>query len=160
MAVLVGVADTMFARIDMGEIVDAALHGASGYGESFTTVRRTVPGPKDIPVEAKVLIERQGAAVVVACGWVGGADVDLQTAHVASMGLMATQLATDTHVLEVFVHEREKANPDELAALCEDRCRKHALNALDIVLAPARLRARAGHGIRQGDADAGSLIPD
>jgi len=76
---------------------------------------------------------------------------------VASLGLMSTRLTTNTHVLEVFVHEREKPDPDRLTRLCEERCRKHALNALDLLFAPERLTERAGSGIRQGDADAGPL---
>ena len=77
MALSVGVIDTMFARINMGEIVEAALREVPGHGSDFTTVRRTVPGLKDIPVEVKLLIEREGVSVMVACGWVGGADLDL-----------------------------------------------------------------------------------
>lgn len=155
---LIAIIDTMFARVDMGTIVETSLKGAPGYGELFQVVRTTVPGLKDIPVEVKVLIEDEGAAIVVACGWVGGADLDLQTAQVASLGLMATQLTTNTHVLEVFVHEREKATPQELGQLCEERCRMHALNALNLLFARERLIERAGHGVRQGEDDAGPLL--
>jgi riboflavin synthase len=157
MAALIGIVDTMFARVDMGSIVEATLQEAPGYGQRFETLRRTVPGLKDIPVEVKGLIDDDGAAIVVACGWVGAADVDLQTAQVASLGLMSTQLLTNTHVLEVFVHEREKEDDLELRALCEDRCRKHALNAFDLIFARERLEERAGQGVRQGAADVGSL---
>jgi len=147
----------MFARVEMGSVVQLALQRASGYGGQFETVRRTVPGLKDVPVEVKILIEREHAAIVVACGWVGGAEVDQRTAQVASLGLMATQLATNTHVLEVFVHERERSDPHELQILCENRCRGHAANALDLLFAPQRLADRAGRGVRQGDKDAGPL---
>lgn len=70
---------------------------------------------------------------------------------------MATQLTTNTHVFEVFVHEREKADPGELRRLSEERCREHALNALDLLFARERLTERAGSGVRQGDPDAGPL---
>ncbi len=41
---LIGVVDTMFARYDMGgEAVDELAH-CPGYGTTFTTLRRTVPG--------------------------------------------------------------------------------------------------------------------
>jgi len=148
----------MFARVDMGAIVEQALQRTPGYGDHFESLRRTVPGLKDIPVEVKILIEQEHAAIVIACGWVGGAKVDQRTAQVASLGLMATQLATSTHVLEVFVHEREKSASHELRILCENRCRRHAANALDLLFAPERLVERAGWGVRQGDQDAGPLV--
>jgi riboflavin synthase len=157
MTTLIGIVDTMFARVDMGSVVESALKKSPDYLERFQTVRRTVPGLKDIPVEVKILIQVEGAAIVVACGWVGAAELDLQTAHTASLGLMATQLTTNTHVLEVFVHEREKGDPHELRRLSEERCRKHALNALELVFARERLTERAGSGVRQGDPDAGPL---
>lgn len=152
---LIGIVDTTFARIDMGDVVESTLRALPGW--RFETARRTVPGVKDLAVEAKILIEEDGASIVLACGWVGGADIDLQSAHEASLGLMAAQLMTNTHILQVFVHEREKVDPLELAHLCEERCRKHALNAVDLVVDPQRLAARAGRGIRQGDEDVGPL---
>lgn len=157
MSAPIGVVDTTFARIDMGAIVESTLMEAPAYGQLFHVLRRTVPGFKDLAVEAKILIDKERAAVVVACGWVGGADLDLESARVASMGLMSAQLMTNTHILEVFVHEREKSDPRELHRMCQERCRQHALNAVALLGAKDDLTARAGLGVRQGDPDAGPL---
>lgn len=64
----IGIVDTMFARVDMGGLVAATLHELPEHGETFGTVRSTVPGIKDLPVAAKILIEDHNAAIVVACG--------------------------------------------------------------------------------------------
>lgn len=141
----------------MGGVVESTLRDLPEHGAAFETLRRTVPGFKDLAVAAKVLIEEQGAAIVLACGWVGAEDIDRQSAHEAGLGLMSAQLMTNTHILQVFVHEHEKDDPVALRDLCEDRCRKHALNAVDLLFDPEALIARAGRGVRQGDADAGPL---
>ena len=63
-----------------------------------------------------------------------------------------------TPILEVFVYEQEGQGDDaRLLAICEDRCAKHALNAHDMIFDAASLIARAGQGVRQGQADAGPI---
>ena len=54
-----GVVDTMFARYDMGGAALDELESCPGFGETFTVIRQTVPGFKDLAVAAKNLIERQ-----------------------------------------------------------------------------------------------------
>lgn len=117
-----------------------------------------MPGFKDLAVECKLLIERHGCAVVVACGMVGGADIDQVCAHEASQGIMMAQLLTNTHILEVFVHEREAEVETELVQLCRERAAKHAINAYWTVFAAEELRRRAGQGVRQGAPDAGPIL--
>jgi riboflavin synthase len=72
---------------------------------------------------------------------------------------MLAQLLTNTHVLEVFVHENEEEDPARLAAVCVDRARKHARNAYQMLYEPEELTRRAGQGVRQGYSDAGPLLP-
>jgi riboflavin synthase len=154
----IGVIDTMFARMDMGGIVVEALQSKPDYGVRFDVVRRTVPGFKNLAVEAQRLIQTHGCAIVVALGMPGPEALDRLCAHEASLGIMAAQLATSTHILDVFVHEEEGSGDDQrLAAICRDRCEQHALNAYDMLFAPETLIARAGQGVRQGAPDKGPL---
>ena len=155
----IGVVDTMFARFDMGAEVLDELQECPGYGVRFETVRRTVPGFKDLAVAAKKLIEEESCKIVVALGMPGSQPVDKMCAHEASSGIMMAQLMTNTPILEVFVHEDEEEDPVQLADVCRDRARKHARNAYWMVYEPEQLTKRAGRGIRQGSSDAGPLVP-
>lgn len=150
-------ADTTFARWDMGRAVVDELDGRAG---DFEVVRVTVPGIKDLPVAAKKLIEERGCDVVVACGYVGGAAIDRECANVADHALQQAQLMTNTHVLGVFVYEAEAKDEKELAWLCEQRAREHAANAWRLLFKPEELAAMAGTGQRQGFADAGPIRVD
>ena len=153
----IGVVDTMFARYDMGGEALAELAECPGYGESFTVLRRTVPGFKDLAVAAKQLIEQEHCRIVVALGMPGSAPIDKTCAHEASQGIMLAQLMTSTPILEVFVHEDEADDPTVLAKVFKERSRKHARNAYWMLYEPEQLVARAGHGVRQGFDDAGPL---
>lgn len=154
----VGVVDTMFARYDMGTEAADELAQCPGYGTRFDVIRRTVPGFKDLGVECKKLIEEDGCRIVVALGMPGKAAIDQVCAHEASQGLMMAQLLTNTHILEVFVHENEEEDPAALSKVCIDRARKHARNAYWMLYEPERLSERAGRGVRQGYDDAGPLL--
>jgi riboflavin synthase len=154
---VIGVVDTMFARFDMGAAARRELAKCPGYGETFEVVSQTVPGFKDLAVAAKNLIERDGASIVVALGMPGAAEIDKQCAHEASTGIMTAQLLTSTPILEVFVHEDESDDPQVLAKVFENRSRDHARNAYWMLFAPEELAKRAGQGIRQGFANAGTL---
>jgi len=150
----IGIADTTFARFDMGATAEKALRAA---GTGFKVVRYTVPGLKDLPVAAKKLIEEQDCELVMALGMPGGKPVDKTCAHEASMGLIQTQLLTNRHIIEVFVHEDEARDEKELAWLAERRVREHAENAYDLLFRSERLVKNAGKGLRQGFEDAGPL---
>jgi riboflavin synthase len=154
----IGVVDTMFARMDMGGIVMETLRAKPDCGRRFDLVRRTVPGFKNLAVEAQRLIQTHGCAIVVVLGMPGPQPIDQLCAHEACLGIMAAQLGAATHILDVFVHEAEAQGDDQrLAAICRDRCEAHALNAYDMLFAPESLTARAGRGIRQGTADVGPI---
>lgn len=147
----VGVADTTFARINMGAVaVDELKKHAS-----VSIERVTVPGIKDLPVACKKLIEERRCDIVMALGMPGGKDKDKMCAHEASTGLITCQLMTNTHIIEVFVHEDEAKDDRELAWLMEQRTREHAVNAVKLVLHPRDLERIAGTGQRQGFEDAG-----
>ena len=154
---LIGVVDTMFARYDMGGEALDELAQCPGYGTVFTTIRRTVPGFKDLAVQAKKLIEEDGCRIVVALGMPGREQVDKVCAHEASTGIMTAQLMTNTPILEVFVHEDESDDPATLAMVFRNRSRDHARNAYLMLYEPEELTARAGQGVRQGFANAGPL---
>ncbi|HIH26973.1 MAG: riboflavin synthase [Methanoregulaceae archaeon] len=147
----IGVADTTFARVNMGGIaLDELKRNAS-----VPVERVTVPGIKDLPVACKKLIEERHCDLVMALGMPGGKEKDRMCAHEASMGLISCQLMTNTHIIEVFVHEDEAEDDRELAWLAEQRTREHAKNALRLAFHPQDLVKEAGTGQRQGFPDAG-----
>ena len=151
----IGVADTTFARFNMGESVIDEL---KRIGTGFKIKSITVPGIKDLPVACKKLIEEDRCDIVVACGMPGSKPVDKMSANIASTGLLQVQLMTNRHVLEVFVHEDEAASPKELAWLMDRRSREHAMNAYLLLFKPEVLSKYAGAGLRQGFEDAGPVI--
>ena len=147
----IGIADTTFARVDMGKfaIDELKKHG------SVSIERYTVPGVKDLPVACKKLFEEYRCDICMALGMPGGKEKDRMCAHEASTGLIACQLMTNRHIIEVFVHEDEAANDAELAWLAEQRTREHAVNVIKL-MRPGTLEREAGTGQRQGFSDAGS----
>lgn len=155
--VVIGVVDTMFARYDMGGAARAELARCPGYGTTFEVVSQTVPGFKDLAVAAKNMIERDGAAIVVALGMPGPEPIDKQCAHEASQGIMQAQLMTSTPILEVFVHEDESDDAKVLESVFKNRSRDHARNAYWMLFDPEQLARRAGKGVRQGFSNAGPL---
>jgi len=150
----IGIADTTFARYDMAKAaIDELKKQEGGIG----IVRATVPGVKDLPVAAKKLIEEQKCDLVMAFGMPGKEPVDKMCAHEASMGMIHAQLLTNTHIIEVFVHEDEAETPKELMKIAENRAREHAKNAIRLLFSPKDLTKMAGTGRRQGKEDAGPL---
>ena len=149
----IGIADTTFARYDMGgAAIDELRTNAS-----VKIARYTVPGIKDLPVACKKLIEEEGCDIVMALGMPGSDPKDKICAHEASQGIIQVQLMTNTHVIEVFVHEDEAPDPTILAWLMEQRAREHALNVVKIMFRPQELEREAGTGQRQGYEDVGPV---
>ncbi len=149
----VGIADTTFSRVNMGKIaIDELKKGAS-----LQIERYTVPGVKDLPVACKILIEEKGCDIVMALGMPGKEPIDKMCAHEASQGIIHAQLLTNTHIIEVFVHEDEAENETELAWLAERRTREHAQNVLKLLFHQEQLQREAGTGQRQGFADVGAV---
>lgn len=150
----IGIADTMFARIDLGSVAEETLKANS---ESISIERYTVPGVKDLPVASKKLLEEKGCEIVIALGMPGSKPIDKQCAHEASMGLIQAQLLTNRHIIEVFVHEDEAKSDKELKEIAVNRARKHALNCLALLEGPCALAGKAGTGERQGKENAKSI---
>ncbi|AGI47700.1 riboflavin synthase alpha chain [Thermoplasmatales archaeon BRNA1] len=150
----IGIADTTFARYDMGK---AAMDELERTGTGFRFIRVTVPGMKDLPVACKKLIEEQHCDIVMALGMPGPMQKDKMCAHEASMGLQHAMLMTNTHIIEVFVHEDEAKDDKELAWLADRRAREHAVNVYDMLFRPERLTAMAGTGQREGFEDKGPV---
>ncbi|UCF07342.1 MAG: riboflavin synthase [Thermoplasmata archaeon] len=150
----IGVADTTFARCDMGKSV---LDELKSQGTGFKIERYTVPGIKDLPVACKKLIEERECDIVIALGMPGAQPIDKQCAHEASSGLIKVQLLTNKHIIEVFVHEDEAKDEKELAWLADRRAREHAVNVYKMLFKPESLTKEAGKGLRQGFSDAGPI---
>ena len=150
----IGVVDTTFARYDMGA---AAIDELKSNRDGYKIVRYTVPGIKDLPVACKKMLEEQNCDIVMALGMPGPKPIDKQCAHEASTALIQTQLMTNKHILEVFVHEDEGKDEKELAWLADRRAREHAINALDLLFKPENLVRKAGQGLREGFKDAGPI---
>jgi riboflavin synthase len=149
----VGIADTTFSRINMGKIAIDELKKSA----SLQIERYTVPGVKDLPVACKLLIEKKGCDIVMALGMPGSQPIDKMCAHEASQGIIQAQLMTNTHIIEVFVHEDEAKNENDLALLAEKRTREHAQNVLKLLFHQEQLQREAGTGQRQGFADVGAI---
>ncbi len=148
----IGVADTMFAKADMGKLAEETIMAS---GKNVGIVRVTVPGIKDLPVACKKLIEEKNCDIVLAFGMAGKMPIDEVCAHEASLALIQAELLTNTHILKVFAHEREALyNPKKFLSIMRDRTVKHTLNAIDMLFSPASLTARAGTGQRQGSKNA------
>lgn len=148
-----GIADTTFARIDMGKIAIDTLKKNS----DAKIERYTVPGFKDLPVACKKLIEDYKCDIVIALGMAGPKPIDKQCAHEAALGLQTVQLMTNKHILEVFVHMDEAKTEKELYDTAKNRAEKHALNALALLKGKTELTKYAGMGMRQGKKDEGPI---
>lgn len=147
----VGIADTTFARYDMGRAaIDELKKNCSAKIERYT-----VPGIKDLPVACKKLFDEHHCDIVMALGMPGSKPTDKTCAHEASMGIIICQLMTNKHIIEVFVHEDEAPDDRELAALMDKRAREHALNVVRLLFDQRSLERQAGTGQRQGYEDAG-----
>jgi len=151
--VKIGIVDTMFARADMGAM---AMDEIKSRYPDVELERRTVPGIKDLAVECKRMLDA-GCDCVLALGMVGGAPIDTQCGHEASLGIQQAKLMTNKHIIEVFVHENEGWSGAEFLSICENRVRKHAHNAVLIVKDPQALVEQAGKGVRQGKEDEGPV---
>jgi len=150
----IGIVDTTFARVDMARAARKEIE------ENYPKVRiiqRTVPGVKDLPVECKKLLEEEGCDIVMALGMPGREPIDKYCAHEASTGIIDAQLMTNKHIIEVFVHEEEAKDDRELAGIATNRARKHARNAVDLIMNPDKLRRSAATGRRQGREDVGPV---
>ena len=142
----IGLCDTTFARYDMGAAAEDEL-------KKYVTV----PGIKDLPVASKKLIEEENCDIVMALGMPGPQKKDKMCAHEASTGLIRAQLMTNTHIIEVFVHEDETESDEELKVLADNRARQHAQNVYKMMFKPKQMRKEAGQGKREGFEDAGPV---
>ncbi len=150
----IGIVDTTFARYDMARV---AIEEIKKNVAGISILRSTVPGIKDLPVEAKKLIEEKKCDLVMAFGMPGKEEIDKICAHVASMGIVQAQLMTNTHIIEVFVHEDEAESEKELLRIAEHRAKEHARNAVKLLFHPRELEKDAGMGKRQGSRDVGPI---
>ena len=150
----IGICDTTFARVDMAEYAIAEI---KMHMDNVKYIRRTVPGVKDLPVACKKLIEEEGCDMVMALGMPGPEEIDKVCAHEASTGLIYAQLMTNTHIIEVFVHEDEGLDDKDLKQLAINRATEHAQNVVKMLTKPEKLQREAGKGMREGRPDAGSV---
>jgi riboflavin synthase len=150
----IGIADTTFARYNMGK---SAIDELKSINTGFKIIRYTVPGIKDLPVACKKLFEEQNCDIIMAFGMPGSKPIDKQCAHEASTGLIKVQLLCNKHILEVFIHEDEAEDQKTLSWLADKRAREHAINCLNLLFNPEKLTRKAGKGLREGFEDAGPI---
>lgn len=149
-----GVVDTTFSRVDMGSIAVREISRLDPEGE---IKRYTVPGIKDLPVGARILLE-EGCDGVITLGWVGRTQLDKYSYLATSIGLITVQILTMKHVIDVTVHEDEMEDEENLKNLAIDRATKHAANLVRLVTGGGdSLRKFAGKGLRQGYKHAGQI---
>ena len=151
---IIGIADTSFARYDMGS---SAIEELKSNSTGFKIIRYTVPGIKDLPVACKKLFDEKNCDIVMALGMPGSKPIDKQCAHESSTGLIQVQILTNKHIVEVFVHEDEADDEKTLSFLADKRSREHAINCLDLLFNQENLTKQAGKGLREGFRDAGPL---
>ena len=152
----IGVADTTFARIDMGAM---AINEIESTTTRVNIIRYTVPGMKDLPVACKILFDKHNCEICMALGMPGPDEKDKICAHEASQGIITCQLMTGKHIIECFVHEDEAETPESLIKVCDNRAREHAQNVLKILFNKDWLEKNAGKGLIQGYSGAGPIKP-
>ena len=152
----VGIADTTFARVDMGAM---AIDEIENTTSRMRLIRYTVPGMKDLPIACKILFDQHNCEMCIALGMPGAAEIDKVCAHEASQGIIMCQLMTGKHIIECFVHEDEAETPEELIKVCDNRAREHAQNVIKLLFDKEWLEKNAGKGLRQGYPDAGPIKP-
>lgn len=150
----IGIVDTMFARVDMAAF---AIDELQRKFPQIKLVRSTVPGIKDLAIGCVLLDKKEHCDLYLALGMVGGAPIDTQCAHEASLGVQMAKMQLKKHILEVFVFAQEGKDEADLYSIFEDRTRKHAVNAALLITNPSTLEKMAGMGKRQGRSDAGPL---
>jgi riboflavin synthase len=155
----IGIADTTFARMDMGSIAERFVAQHPLGGHKVEVVRYTVPGFKDLAPEVKRLLTEDGCDIALALGWAGGAGLDERSAMIADAGLMLVKVLTGKHVLAAFVHvEEARDDAEKLASICVKRVEGHAEHALMLLHDRAALNKAAGTGRRQGEEDVGAIL--
>lgn len=150
----IGICSTTFARFDMAS---AAIKQIKKQVTGVKYIESYVPGVKDLPVAAKKLIEEENCDIVMAFGMPGGEKIDKLCAHEASTGLIQAQLMTNTHILEVFVHEDEGKDEKDLKELAYNRATQHADNLVKMLFKPEAMKKEVGKGIREGRKNKGPL---
>lgn len=150
----VGICSTTFARYDMASAAEKQIK-KQVTGIKF--IESYVPGVKDLPVAAKKLIEEENCDIVMAFGMPGGEKIDKLCAHEASTGLIQVQLMTNTHILEVFVHEDEGKDEKDLKQLMNNRATQHADNLVKMLFKPETMKKEIGTGVREGRENKGPL---
>ncbi len=154
----IGIADTMFARVNMAEAaLKAVEQEKKSKGLEIQVERYTVPGFKDLPVACKRLFEDFNCDAVVALGWCGAEKIDEQCAHEANLGLMSVQIEAKKHILTAFFHETETNELEKQKKIAWNRAFDHALNAIALVKGKEELSQNAGQGVRQGYENAGEI---
>jgi len=149
----IGIADTMFARVNMYEHVIQSIHDSK---EKVEIERYTVPGVKDLPVACKILFEKFNCDIVIALGMPGPMPIDKQCSHEASLGIQMVQLMADKHILEVFVH-LDEGDEKDIREIAKRRAYDHAKNALALLKGKDSLSHLAGKGVRQGKESVGEI---
>ena len=71
--------------------------------------------------------------------------------------LFQTQLSTNKHIIEVFVHLDQGKNEKELFEITNKRTYDHTFNAIALLEGKETLSKKAGRGVRQGKENVGGI---
>ncbi|WP_048816892.1 riboflavin synthase [Caldisphaera lagunensis] len=123
----------------------------------YMIIRHTVPGIKDLPGEARRLID-SGCDGIITLGWVGKKQVDKYSYIALSVGLVMLSVLTGKIIIDVTVHEDESDNEEELKKIAIERTKAHAENLAILLKEDGEgLVKKAGQGVRQGYENVGPL---
>src|SRR3989344_9109519 len=100
----IGIVDTLFSRVDMASF---AIDELKRKFPQIKLVRSTVPGIKDLAIGCVLLDKKEKCDLYLALGMVGGAPVDMQCAHEASIGVQLAKMQLKKHIIEVFVFAQQ-----------------------------------------------------
>lgn len=145
-----GIIDTAYSRVDMMRLVlEKTQEIARIHKINVKTLSRTVPGHKELAVEALRLIEDQGCDICIVLGWVGPRKSDLVSAHEACMALNIAKTMSRTHILECIIYESdiEEKSLLESSRLKAISCTRHALGMISDIDC---LKIKGGEGDREG----------
>ncbi|MGI0117721.1 riboflavin synthase [Zooshikella sp. RANM57] len=153
----IGIVDTAFSRVDMAKFAIQQIEQAKQICNSeLTWLKATVPGHKEVAVEALRLLEQEQCDICIVFGWVGPKALDLTSAHEAAIALAMAKVQARKHVLECFIFESQHEQ-DALFEAASQRAVAHAKSAISMITDDPAWVVHSSIGDREGEANASVL---
>ena len=153
----IGIVDTAYSRVNMAKFAIQQVEYVMQTSEmNVGLVHATVPGHKELAVEALRLLEEEQCDICVVFGWVGPKELDLTSAHEAAMALAMAKVQARKHVLECFIFESQH-DEASLLEVASKRAVAHANNAIAMITKNASWELHSSIGDREGEANASVL---